>query len=115
MRLVGPRPCTPHEFEQYLPWHRHRVDAPPGLTGLWQVSGKNKTTFAEMIRLDLRYIRERSVFMDLWIILKTIPVTIGLFFEDRLAQASDAATGNVLDDAPFLNASHHTDKFSKNS
>lgn len=84
MRIVGPRPCTPHEFEQYLPWHRYRVDAPPGLTGLWQVSGKNKTTFAEMMRLDLRYIRERSVWMDLWIIFKTVPVTIGLFFEDRL-------------------------------
>jgi lipopolysaccharide/colanic/teichoic acid biosynthesis glycosyltransferase len=102
MRLVGPRPCTPHEFEEYLPWHRYRVDAIPGLTGLWQVSGKNKTTFAEMIQLDLRYIRRRSILMDLWIILKTIPVTIGLFFEERMLETT---AGESLDDAPYLNAS----------
>lgn len=101
MRLVGPRPCTPHEFEQYLPWHRHRVDAPPGLTGLWQVSGKNKTTFAQMIRLDLHYIHDRSVIRDIGIILKTVPVAIGLYFEDRFGKKNDKES---LDDAPFLNS-----------
>lgn len=83
MRLVGPRPSTAYEFAQFLPWQRHRVDVVPGLTGLWQVSGKNKTTFAEMIRLDLRYIRERSPLMDLGIILKTVPVVIVLFLEEH--------------------------------
>jgi lipopolysaccharide/colanic/teichoic acid biosynthesis glycosyltransferase len=83
MRLVGPRPCTPREFEQYLLWQRERVDVTPGLTGLWQVSGKNKTTFEQMMRLDLRYAAGRSVLMDLWIILKTVPVTLGLYIEDR--------------------------------
>lgn len=83
MRLIGPRPCTPHEYEQYRPWHRHRTDSLPGLTGLWQVSGKNNTTFVEMIRLDLRYVRKQSMMMDLWIIFKTIPVVAGQFLEDR--------------------------------
>ena len=103
MRLIGPRPCTPHEFEHYLPWHRHRTDALPGLTGLWQVSGKNRTTFTEMMRLDLRYIRTRSVLMDLRIILKTIPVTVGLFFEERFGRGGPAPDGSLCD-APFLNA-----------
>src|SRR5206468_2550060 len=51
MSLVGPRPCTPHEFQLYLPWQRERINAPPGLTGYWQVNGKNKTTFGEMIKM----------------------------------------------------------------
>lgn len=85
MRLVGPRPSTPHEFAQFLPWQRRRVDAIPGLTGLWQVSGKNQTTFAEMIRFDLRYVREQSFLFDVRIILKTFPVLIGLFLEEHHA------------------------------
>ena len=55
MSLVGPRPCIPYEYERYQPWQRRRFDAVPGLTGLWQVSGKNRTTFNEMIRLDIEY------------------------------------------------------------
>ena len=55
MSLVGPRPCIPYEYEHYQPWQRRRFDAVPGLTGLWQVSGKNRTTFNEMIRLDIEY------------------------------------------------------------
>jgi len=73
MSLVGPRPCIPYEFEMYEPWQRRRFDAPPGLTGLWQVSGKNRTTFNQMINLDIEYSRRANLGLDLKIILKTIP------------------------------------------
>ena len=71
MSLIGPRPCTPGEYEQYQPAQRARVNAVPGLTGLWQVSGKNRTTFEEMIRLDLHYAGHVSLPLDLKIILLT--------------------------------------------
>lgn len=77
MSLVGPRPCTPYEFEKYLPWQRERFDGLPGLTGLWQVSGKNKTTFVEMIQLDIKYVRNTSFGMDLKIMLMTFPTLFG--------------------------------------
>jgi len=73
MSLVGPRPCIPYEYELYQPWQRRRFDAVPGLTGLWQVSGKNRTTFNEMIRLDIEYAQRMSLGLDLKIILKTLP------------------------------------------
>jgi lipopolysaccharide/colanic/teichoic acid biosynthesis glycosyltransferase len=74
MSLVGPRPCTGHEFQNYAPWQCERVNALPGLTGSWQVNGKNRTTFDEMIRMDIDYARRVSILGDLHIILKTIPV-----------------------------------------
>ena len=77
MSLVGPRPCLPNEFEGYKDWHKQRVFAPPGLTGYWQVNGKNNTTFQEMIEMDIHYIRKMSIWFDLKIILKTIPALIG--------------------------------------
>ena len=73
MSLVGPRPCLPSEYIKYLPWQRERFHTPPGLTGLWQVSGKNRTTFNQMIAFDIQYVRMRSLWVDLKIILKTIP------------------------------------------
>ncbi len=76
MSLVGPRPCVPYEFENYAPRHRKRFDAAPGLTGLWQVSGKNRTTFEQMINLDIEYARTQSLVLDLKIILKTIPAIV---------------------------------------
>jgi lipopolysaccharide/colanic/teichoic acid biosynthesis glycosyltransferase len=76
MSLVGPRPCIRYEYEQYLPKHRLRHNALPGLTGLWQVSGKNRTTFEEMIELDLRYSNTRSLGQDIAILFCTIPVAI---------------------------------------
>ena len=81
MSLVGPRPCIPYEAAEYHRWHRHRFDILPGLTGLWQVSGKNKLSFAEMIRLDIKYQRTMSLGLDLWIILRTIPTVFGLVGE----------------------------------
>jgi lipopolysaccharide/colanic/teichoic acid biosynthesis glycosyltransferase len=76
MSLVGPRPCVFYEYEKYLPWQRARFDAMPGLTGLWQVSGKNRTTFDEMIRLDLQYAEHRSLWLDLKIMAKTVPALL---------------------------------------
>jgi len=80
MSLVGPRPCTPNEYRNYQPWHKQRFGTLPGLTGLWQVSGKNSTTFDEMILLDIRYAQDRSFFGDLGIMVRTFPV---LIFEVR--------------------------------
>lgn len=72
MSLVGPRPPIPYEFENYSLWHRRRIlEARPGLTGVWQVSGRSRTTFDEMVRMDLRYIREQSLWLDVKILFKT--------------------------------------------
>jgi lipopolysaccharide/colanic/teichoic acid biosynthesis glycosyltransferase len=71
MSLVGPRPCLPSEHARYRPEHRQRVNTLPGLTGLWQVCGKNETTFEEMIQLDIHYARHRSLATDLRIMLRT--------------------------------------------
>jgi len=73
MSLVGPRPCLPYEYDQYLPWQKERFNTVPGLTGLWQVSGKNRTTFVEMIQMDIAYARNLNFWVDLKIIFKTIP------------------------------------------
>ncbi len=74
MSLVGPRPCTPCEYECYEPEQRERVNAPPGLTGYWQVNGKNETTFTRMIAMDVYYVRNMSLRLDIKILLRTIPV-----------------------------------------
>ncbi len=72
MSLVGPRPPVPYEVEKYEPWHLRRIlEVKPGVTGLWQVSGRSKTSFEEMVRLDLRYIQNWSFWLDLKILLKT--------------------------------------------
>src|SRR6185369_6711894 len=72
MSLVGPRPPLHYEVEQYQRWHCRRVlEAKPGLTGLWQVAGRSRTTFDEMVRLDLRYARTRSLWTDIKILLAT--------------------------------------------
>lgn len=88
MSLVGPRPCTRPEFERYEDWARGRVNALPGLTGYWQVSGKNKTTFQQMIEMDLFYAKNASVRLDLWIMLKT-PAAL---FEQTLELLQKRAT-----------------------
>ncbi len=88
MSLVGPRPSIPAEYEQFTPWQRRRCDTPPGLTGLWQVSGKNRTTFEQMINLDVRYTREFSAWLDLKIILLTVPALLGQLQDTRRARKS---------------------------
>ncbi len=76
MSIVGPRPPIPYEVEAYDLWHRKRLDMKPGLTGLWQVSGRNRLSFEEMVRLDLYYIENWSLLLDLKIILRTLPVML---------------------------------------
>jgi lipopolysaccharide/colanic/teichoic acid biosynthesis glycosyltransferase len=73
MSLVGPRPPISYEIEKYEPWHLRRVlEMKPGITGLWQVEGRNTTTFNEMVRLDLRYVRDWSIWLDIKILVKTV-------------------------------------------
>ncbi len=72
MSLVGPRPPIPYEVDTYQTWHRRRVlEAKPGITGLWQVSGRSRVGFDEMVRLDVRYAMQRSFWLDLKILLLT--------------------------------------------
>ncbi len=72
MSLVGPRPPIPYEVARYKSWHRRRVlEAKPGMTGLWQVTGRSRTTFDDMVRLDLRYVATCSVWTDVKILLAT--------------------------------------------
>ncbi len=77
MSIVGPRPPIPYEVEAYELWHRKRLDMKPGLTGLWQVSGRNRLPFEEMVRLDLFYIENWSLLLDLKIMLRTFLVILG--------------------------------------
>ena len=97
MSLVGPRPCLPYEFRLYDERQRERFDAMPGLTGLWQVSGKNRTTFQRMVELDITYARHLSPGQDLRIIARTVPVLIRQIAESAgprlLRTAVPAAAG----------------------
>ncbi|MCB5237688.1 sugar transferase [Niallia circulans] len=77
MSLVGPRPPVPREVEEYSDYDRQRLLVLPGCTGLWQVSGRSNIGFKEMVELDLRYIKERSIFIDIVIIFKTVLVLFG--------------------------------------
>ena len=84
MSIVGPRPCIPYEYERYSHSQRRRTQTLPGLTGLWQVSGKNRTTFHEMIRLDLTYAEKKSLWLDVKIILGTLPAILRQVLDTRL-------------------------------
>ena len=90
MSLVGPRPCTPYEFDLYSSRHKRRCEAPPGLTGLWQVSGKNKTTFEEQMTLDIHYVERKSLWLDIKIIVLTIPAVLLLVWEMKMRPANKA-------------------------
>lgn len=76
MSLIGPRPAIPYEVEVYREWHRRRFEAPPGITGLWQVSGRNQLSFEEMIKLDIEYLENWSLLLDLRILFRTIRVVL---------------------------------------
>lgn len=76
MSLVGPRPCLPYEWELYRPWQRRRLDAVPGITGLWQVAGRSRVSFEDMVLLDLHYIANWSLPGDLAILARTVPVVL---------------------------------------
>jgi len=72
MSLVGPRPSLPYEVESYKPWHLGRMEVKPGITGLWQVDGRSRTSFDDMVRMDLRYIQNWSFLRDAKILVKTL-------------------------------------------
>jgi len=71
MSLVGPRPPLPYELDSYEPWHYQRLEATPGMTGLWQVTARSAASFDEMVALDLQYIERQSFWLDLKILLET--------------------------------------------
>lgn len=77
MSMVGPRPPLIREVVSYAEWHNLRMSVRPGITGLWQIRGRSSLGFEEMVRLDLKYIRERSFWYDMKIIFRTIPVLFG--------------------------------------
>jgi lipopolysaccharide/colanic/teichoic acid biosynthesis glycosyltransferase len=76
MSLVGPRPAMPWEVEQYQPHHRQRFRVKPGITGLWQVRGRSRLSWPQALDLDVEYVRRRSVALDLWILLMTLPAVL---------------------------------------
>jgi exopolysaccharide biosynthesis polyprenyl glycosylphosphotransferase len=76
MSLVGPRPPISEEVEQYEPWQLRRLDVKPGITCLWQISGRSTLSFREWMRLDLEYIKHRSFWLDMRILLRTIPAVL---------------------------------------
>jgi lipopolysaccharide/colanic/teichoic acid biosynthesis glycosyltransferase len=99
MSLVGPRPCLPYEYESFRPWQKRRCETVPGLTGLWQVSGKNRTTFNEMIRLDIAYVENQSLGLDLRIIFQTVPTLVTQAsdtFLSRIARPSVPDSGSSV-------------------
>lgn len=91
MSLVGPRPCTPFEYDRYEAWQKRRFLAHPGLTGYWQVNGKNKTTFRQMIEMDIYYGEKTSLRFDLWVLFRTVPALVQQLIESRRKTAETAA------------------------
>jgi lipopolysaccharide/colanic/teichoic acid biosynthesis glycosyltransferase len=102
MSLVGPRPCLPNEFAHYQAWQKERVNGLPGLTGYWQVNGKNKTTFNEMIAMDLFYLKNLSFLLDLKILFKTCAVICGQLFESRPTTLTGRQSEGVHPSTPIL-------------
>jgi exopolysaccharide production protein ExoY len=97
MSLVGPRPCLPYEATQLKPWQRERFRVLPGMTGLWQVSGKNSTTFTEMMQLDIAYADRLSLLLDLKILIMTITVVFSEAINRLVHRQSDRnMTAGVL-------------------
>lgn len=77
MSLVGPRPSLEYEVAVYREWHKRRLEAIPGITGLWQVKGRNRVSFDDMVHMDLEYIERQSLWLDIWILLQTPKAVIG--------------------------------------
>ncbi len=76
MSLVGPRPPVPYEYEMYSQWQKKRLSTIPGCTGLWQISDRLNISFTDMVLLDFYYIENMSIWLDLQVLLKTIPVML---------------------------------------
>lgn len=77
MSIVGPRPSLPHEVEEFEPWMLERLEVKPGLTCFWQVSGRNAIGFEDWMKLDVKYVRERNLLLDIKLIFKTFKVFLG--------------------------------------
>jgi exopolysaccharide production protein ExoY len=105
MSIVGPRPCLPYEYEQYSAWQRDRLAAVPGLTGLWQVSGKNRTTFDEMVKLDIAYAQALSLKQDVGIMLRTVPALVAQISDTRQARDARQSVAPASDPAKADGAS----------
>ena len=95
MSLVGPRPCTAYEFEMYQAWQRRRCETLPGLTGLWQVNGKNRTTFEKMMELDIAYVENKSIFLDAKILAATLPAIVLQVRDIRARRRTESKAGSV--------------------
>jgi lipopolysaccharide/colanic/teichoic acid biosynthesis glycosyltransferase len=106
MSIVGPRPCIPYEFEAYEPWQRSRFDAVPGLTGLWQVSGKNRTSFSQMIQLDIEYAKRANLWLDLKIIVKTLPALFVQCYDTWLGKSMRPAAKAKQSPVPMEKTVH---------
>jgi lipopolysaccharide/colanic/teichoic acid biosynthesis glycosyltransferase len=76
MSIVGPRPQVPSEVELYLEWHRPRLDVLPGITGMWQVSGRSELSFDEMALLDIWYVENWTPWLDIKILIKSVGVVL---------------------------------------
>ena len=92
MSLVGPRPALPYEEAEFSAWHYARENVVPGMTGLWQVSGKNRLSFREMVALDIRYSREMSLWLDVRILLLTLPAILRQLLDHIEAKRSKRGT-----------------------
>jgi exopolysaccharide production protein ExoY len=95
MSIVGPRPCIRFEYEHLLPWHKHRFYTPPGLTGLWQVTRQSGTSFTRMMELDIEYVLKKSPWMDVKIMLKTVPAVISQLKDTRAANRPRSIPGEA--------------------
>jgi lipopolysaccharide/colanic/teichoic acid biosynthesis glycosyltransferase len=99
MSLVGPRPSTAYEYEMFQPRHRRRCETLPGLTGLWQVKGKNRTTFERMMELDIAYVETKSLFLDLKIIALTLPAILLQVWDVQAGRRAGASAPPAESDA----------------
>ncbi|MGD1085004.1 MAG: sugar transferase [Verrucomicrobiota bacterium] len=95
MSLVGPRPTTAYEYEMFQPRHRRRCETLPGLTGLWQVNGKNRTTFERMMELDLSYVEKKSLWLDVRILAQTLPAIFLQLWDVKLGRSFAAKAAPV--------------------
>ena len=77
MSLVGPRPLPVRDYLLLEEWHRRRYRVLPGMTGLWQISGRSKLTFDDLVRLDFYYLEHWSIWLDVSILLRTVPAVLG--------------------------------------
>jgi lipopolysaccharide/colanic/teichoic acid biosynthesis glycosyltransferase len=102
MSLVGPRPCLAFEWEKLREWQKERYNAAPGLTGYWQVNGKNSTTFARMIEMDIWYTKNVSLSLDLEIMLRTVPAILSQVSREKAAAPLRAEMSPISPEISFL-------------